>query len=70
MESKETPMEEICVPFKPGHVLMPNHRAFPDHVALCKKMHGRTGVIADRETHDMATRMVMRDKEACSCNLF
>ena len=48
---------------------MPNHRAFPDHVALCKKMHGRTGVIADREAHDMATRMVMRDKEACSCNL-
>ncbi len=66
MDSLEVTMDEICVPFKPGYVLMPNVRPFPDHVALCHKMHGETGIIRDEETQAMAIAEGLASVESCS----
>ncbi len=68
MDSLEVTMDEICVPFKPGYVLMPNVRPFPDHVALCHKMHGETGIIRDEETQAMAIAEGLASVESCSRN--
>ena len=53
-------MESVCVPIRPGHVLMPNLRNFSAHHSLCKKFHGITSVIHSQETQDALTGELMK----------
>ncbi len=45
-------MESVCVPIRPGHVLMPNMRNFSAHHSLCRKFHGVTSVVDSQNTQD------------------
>ncbi len=49
MTEVEAPMESVCVPLRPGNVIVPNKRPFSSLAAVCKKLHGRTVVVRDKQ---------------------
>ncbi len=49
MEEFDLSMEAICVPVRPGHILMPNKRNFTNHHAVCRKFHGKTSIVTNYE---------------------
>ncbi len=52
MTETEATVESVCVPIRPGHVLMPNMRNFSAHHSLCRKFHGVTSVVDSQNTQD------------------
>ena len=52
MTIEERTMESICVPPRPGHVLLPERRNFSSHQAICSKFRGLVSVVRDQETQD------------------
>ena len=65
MNTLKVPVEEICFPARPGHVLMPNRRNFSSHVATCKKFHGKTSVITDIATQTSLMSMASEKYNIC-----
>ena len=63
MTEAEVPMDAICRPAKPGHVLI-NKRPFESLVDLCDKFHGQTSVVRSEEMQAHLSDLYMRD-EAC-----
>lgn len=45
MTEKDQPIEAICRPVKPGHVLITSKRPFESLLSLCEKFHGETSVV-------------------------
>ena len=48
MTEKEVPLESVCKPVKPGHVIM-NKRTYESLVSLCKKFNAKTSVVDSAE---------------------
>ena len=52
MTSRIQSVESICIPPRPGHVVLPEIRNFTSHKAICQKLRGRASVIYDKNTQD------------------
>ncbi len=50
MSEVDVSMESVCVPPRPGHVIMPMKRNFSAHMDVCSKFKGVASVIRDAET--------------------
>jgi len=42
-------MESVCVPVRPGNVVLPTQRIFKDQIAICRKFHGILSTVDDEE---------------------
>lgn len=60
----EQPLESICLPLRPGHVLMPEKRNLTHHRQLCRKLKGIVSAVADQKTQDQFNKIVL-DHSAC-----
>ena len=40
----------VCVPFRPGHIMLPMKRTFESHTAICNKLRGKVSVVNDQES--------------------
>lgn len=67
MEEFDLPMDSVCVPVRPGHVLMTRRRNFVGHAATCNKLHGRTSVVTDYQLQTHMIREAYKNNESCSC---
>ncbi len=56
----DVPMKDVCVPIRPGHVVMPVLKSFADHQSLCKKFRGTTSVVSDQDTQDMLNKEIAK----------
>ena len=65
MTEIEATEESICVPVKPGHVLMPNLRNFTHHKGLCEKFRGQVSVVDNQATQDELGDVV-NQHDSCS----
>ena len=52
MMESNIPMEKVCVPLRPGHVVMPTRMNFTSHLSLCHKFRGKMSVVKEEETQD------------------
>ncbi len=66
MTSKEVPVESVCKPVRPGHVIIPNKRDFASLNSLCGKFHGRTSVVRSQRTQAELSRILL---ETPSCGV-
>ena len=60
MREKEAAAESLCVPARPGDVVMPEKRPFADHVAMCAKWRGLATVVTDSETQHALVAEIMK----------
>ena len=72
----DAPVEDVCQPARPGHVIMPNQRNFTAHVKTCQKFGGRVSVLKDMDTQVSLGETVTQHqpcltlgKEGCEWNI-
>ena len=49
MTSKEESMDFICLPVRPGDVIVPTKRPFESLISICQKFGGRTTVVRSQD---------------------
>ncbi len=64
MTEVEATMESVCVPPRPGHVVMPMKRNFTSHRSVCRKLKGVASVVKDAETQEVMNEE-MKKYPAC-----
>ena len=67
MDELDLSMDAICIPERPGHILMPNRRTFADQAAVCRRFHGKTTVVKDYETQTAVIKAGLEHVESCTC---
>lgn len=67
MDEFDLAMETICVPVRPGHVLMSNRRSFTSHAAVCHKFHGKASIVTDYETQSYMIQTAYTRNDTCMC---
>lgn len=67
MDVLETSEDSLCIPVRPGHVLMPNFRTFTDLAAVCNKFHGRSSVVTTKELQDELVNTAIQAADVCAC---
>ncbi len=49
MTSREEPIDAICLPVRPGDVLIPTKRPFESLISICRKFGGKITVVTSQE---------------------
>ncbi len=52
MSTREVPLESVCEPVRPGHVLMPNRRSFESLVGVCRKLSQQVSAVRSEEMQE------------------
>ena len=64
MEVLEYDESDVCVPAKPGDVILPELRNFTSHTAMCRLFRGRPTVVQSLE-HQMALKQEFLKHPSC-----
>ncbi len=53
-------MDSVCVPPRPGHVVMPMKRNFTSHTTICNKLKGVPSVIDSADTQQKMNKEMIK----------
>lgn len=60
MTLKEVDVSSICIPPRPGHVILPEKRSFHDHMDMCLKFRGVPSTITDAQTQTWMNNKIIQ----------
>ncbi len=58
MTSETHSISDICIPARPGHVILPEKRTFANHQDMCSKFKGIPSVVSDKETQNQMNKII------------
>ena len=67
MDVLDIPMETVCVPLRPGNIIMSNLRPFPTLASVCRKLHGKTTLVTSQSLQNELISKIYEEKETCLC---
>ena len=56
---------EVCVPLRPGHVILPERKNLTSYRNWCERMRGHASVVRDQETQDFLIETLKDYYETC-----
>lgn len=58
MTSETHSISDICIPARPGHVILPEKRTFANHQDMCSKFKGIPSVVSNKDTQNEMNKII------------